>query len=42
MSLQDLCGYLATLCGVVTFVPSYLPPMNGQSRVLFILAYFDK
>ena len=24
------------------FVPSYLPPMKGQSRVQFILVFFDK
>ena len=42
MSLQDQCAYLATQCGVVNFVPSYIPPMIGQSRVQLILAYFDK
>ena len=42
MSLQDYCGHLATQCGVVNFVPSNLPPMNGQSRVQLILVYFDK
>ena len=42
MSLQDLCGHLATQCGVVNVVPSYLPPMNGQSRVQLIMLYFAK
>ena len=40
MSLQDQCGYLATQCGVVNFVPSYLP--HGQSRVILILVNFGK
>ena len=34
MSLQDLCGHLATQCGVVNFVPSYLPPMNGLQSTI--------
>ena len=42
MSLKDECGHLATRCGVVNFVPSYLPPINGQSRVQLFLVYFDK
>ena len=42
MSLQDKCGHLATQCRVANSVPSYLPPMNGQSRVQLILVYFDK
>ena len=42
MCLQDQCGYLAIQCGVVNFVPSYLPPMNELSRVQLILEYFDK
>ena len=42
MSLQEQCGHLATQCGVVNFVPSYLPPMNGPSRVQLILVNFDK
>ena len=42
MSLQDKCSHFATQCGVVNFVPLYLPPMNGQSRVQLILVYFDK
>ena len=29
-------------CGVVNFVPAYLPPMNGLSKVKLILVYFDK
>ena len=41
MSLQDKCGHLATQCGVVNFVPSYLPSLNGQYRVQLILVYFD-
>ena len=42
MCLQDQCGYLAIQCGVVNFVPSYLPPMNELSRIQLILVYFDK
>ena len=42
MSLQDQCSHLATQCGVVNFVPSYLPQKKGQSRVQLILVYFDK
>ena len=42
MSLQDICGHFATQCGVVSFVPSYLPQKKGQSRVQLILVYFDK
>ena len=42
MSLQDKCGHLAAQCKVTNFVSSYLPAMNGQSRVQLILVYFDK
>ena len=42
ISLQDQCGHFATQCGVVNFVPSYLPQKKSQSRVQLILVYFDK
>ena len=42
MSLQDKCCNFATQCGVVNFVPSYLPQKKDQSRVQLIVVYFDK